>query len=86
MWLMCTGEFDNEKITAREKRKLRREFSQLGRDSVRYNVQIGPGLLRARVLVRKRWTAEEVSQLLAGETKHTCSGYREKARSFGTAK
>jgi len=32
---------EDERLTAREKRKLRREFSQLGRDSVRYNVQIG---------------------------------------------
>ena len=32
---------EDEKLTAREKRKLRKEFSQLGRDSVRYNVQIG---------------------------------------------
>src|ERR1700756_3680973 len=32
---------EDEKLTARQKRKLRKEFSQLGRDSVRYNVQIG---------------------------------------------
>jgi hypothetical protein len=32
---------EDEKLTAREKRKLRREFSQLDRDSVRYNLQIG---------------------------------------------
>jgi hypothetical protein len=32
---------EDEKLTARQKRKLRKEFSQLGRDSVRYNLQIG---------------------------------------------
>ena len=32
---------EDEKLTAREKRNLRKEFSQLGRDSVRYNLQIG---------------------------------------------
>ena len=32
---------EDEKLTARQKRNLRKEFRQLGRDSVRYNVQIG---------------------------------------------
>jgi hypothetical protein len=38
---------EDEKLTAREKRKLRREFSQLDRDSVRYNLQIGGRRQRA---------------------------------------
>jgi hypothetical protein len=31
----------DEKVTARERRKLLREFDQLGRDAVRYNLQVG---------------------------------------------
>src|SRR5262249_45967398 len=39
--LLLSSMIEDEKLTAREKRKLRREFSQLDRDSVRYNLQIG---------------------------------------------
>ena len=63
---------EDEKLTAREKRKLRRELSQLGRDSVRYNLQIGGyGVAQGRELALdwlrqqeqeddkiKRWTLD----------------------------
>jgi len=50
---------EDEKLTAREKRKLRREFSQLGRDSVRYNVQIGGyGVVQRRELALD-WLREQ---------------------------
>ena len=32
---------EEERLTARERRKLLREFSELGRDAVRYNLQVG---------------------------------------------
>ena len=50
---------EDEKLTAREKRKLRREFSQLGRDSVRYNLQIGAyGAVQRRELALD-WLREQ---------------------------
>ena len=63
---------EDEKLTARDKRKLRREFSQLDRDSVRYNLQIGGyGVAQRRELAldwlreqeqednkNKRWTLD----------------------------
>ena len=50
---------EDEKLTAREKRKLRKEFIQLGRDSVRYNVQIGGyGVVQRRELALE-WLREQ---------------------------
>ena len=50
---------EDEKLTAREKRKLRREFSQLGRDSVRYNVQIGGYGVAQRRELALDWLREQ---------------------------
>jgi len=50
---------DGAKLTAREKRKLRREFSQLGRDSVRYNVQIGGYGVAQRRELALDWLREQ---------------------------
>jgi hypothetical protein len=45
--------------TARQKRKLRKEFSQLGRDSVRYNVQIGGYGVAQRRELPLEWLREQ---------------------------
>jgi hypothetical protein len=45
--------------TARQKRKLRKEFSQLGRDSVRYNVQIGGYGVAQRRELALEWLREQ---------------------------
>jgi len=50
---------EDEKLTAREKRKLRREFSQLGRDSVRYNLQIGGYGVAQRRELALDWLREQ---------------------------
>jgi len=50
---------EDEKLTAREKRKLRKEFSQLGRDSVRYNVQIGGYGVAQRRELALEWLREQ---------------------------
>jgi len=50
---------EDEKLTAREKRKLRREFSQLGRDSVRYNLQIGAYGVAQRRELALDWLREQ---------------------------
>jgi hypothetical protein len=50
---------ESEKLTARERRKLRREFSQLGRDSVRYNVQIGGYGVEQRRELALEWLREQ---------------------------
>jgi hypothetical protein len=50
---------EDEKLTAREKRKLRKEFSQLGRDSVRYNVQIGGYGVAQRRELALAWLREQ---------------------------
>jgi len=50
---------EDEKLTAREKRKLRREFSQLGRDSVRYNLQIGAYGVKQRRELALDWLREQ---------------------------
>lgn len=49
---------EDEKLTAREKRKLRKEFIQLGRDSVRYNVQIGGYGVAQRRELALEWLRE----------------------------
>jgi hypothetical protein len=53
---------EDEKLTAREKRKLRREFSQLGRDSVRYNLQIGGYGVAQRRELALDWLREQEQQ------------------------
>jgi len=50
---------EDKKLTAREKRKLRREFSQLGRDSVRYNLQIGAYGVAQRRELALDWLREQ---------------------------
>jgi len=50
---------EDEKLTARAKRKLRREFSQLGRDSVRYNLQIGGYGVAQRRELALDWLREQ---------------------------
>ena len=50
---------EDKKLTAREKRKLRREFSQLGRDSVRYNLQIGAYGVKQRRELALDWLREQ---------------------------
>jgi hypothetical protein len=50
---------EDEKLTARQKRKLRKEFSQLGRDSVRYNVQIGGYGVAQRRELALEWLREQ---------------------------
>ena len=50
---------EDEKLTAREKRKLRREFSQLGRDSVCYNLQIGGYGVAQRRELALDWLREQ---------------------------
>ena len=50
---------EDEKLTGREKRKLRKEFSQLGRDSVRYNVQIGGYGVAQRRELALDWLREQ---------------------------
>jgi hypothetical protein len=50
---------EDEKLTVREKRKLRTEFSQLGRDSVRYNVQIGGYGVAQRRELALEWLREQ---------------------------
>ena len=50
---------EDKKLTAREKRKLRREFSQLGRDSVRYNLQIGGYGVAQRRELALDWLREQ---------------------------
>jgi hypothetical protein len=50
---------EDEKLTAREKRKLRREFSRLGRESVRYKLQAGGyGVEQGRELALQ-WLREQ---------------------------
>src|SRR5262249_25895547 len=49
---------EDEKLTARQKRKLRKEFSQLGRDRVRYNVQIGGYGVAQRRELALEWVRE----------------------------
>ena len=49
----------DQKLTARHKRKLRKEFSQLGRDSVRYNVQIGGYGVAQRRDLALEWLREQ---------------------------
>jgi hypothetical protein len=50
------------KLTAREKRKLRREFNNLGRDSVRYMLQAGGfGVAQERELALK-WLREQEAE------------------------
>jgi hypothetical protein len=50
------------KLTAREKRRLRREFNSLGRDSVRYMLQAGGfGVAQERELAL-RWLREQEAE------------------------
>jgi hypothetical protein len=50
---------EDEKLTARESRKLRREFSQLGRDGVRYNLQLGGYGVAQRRELAVEWLREQ---------------------------
>ena len=50
---------EDEKLTTREKRKLRREFSQLDRDSVGYNLQIGGYGVAQRRELALDWLREQ---------------------------
>jgi len=53
---------ENEKLSRREKRKLRSEFSQLGRDSVRYKLQAGGyGVEQSRELALQ-WLREQEAE------------------------
>jgi hypothetical protein len=54
---------EGEKLIARERRKLRREFSQLGRDSVRYNLQIGGYGVAQRRELALDWLREQEEQV-----------------------
>ena len=74
---------EDEKLTAREKRKLRREFSQLGRDSVRYNLQIGAygvaqtrysqRLVRVRRFIRRNAVMERIAMHGRNRSPWTCT-------------
>jgi len=53
---------EDEKLSRREKRKLRREFSQLGRESVRYKLQAGGyGVEQSRELALQ-WLREQEAE------------------------
>jgi len=53
---------EGEKLTAREKRKLLREFSELGRDSVRYNLQVGGYGVAQRRDLACEWLREQEAE------------------------
>ena len=50
---------EEEKLTARERRKLLREFSELGCDAVRYNLQVGGYGVAQRRDLAFEWLREQ---------------------------
>lgn len=52
----------NEKVTARERRKLLREFDELGRDAVRYNLQVGGYGVGQRRDLAFEWLREQEAE------------------------
>src|SRR6185312_10695004 len=50
---------EEEKLTARERRKMLREFSELGRDAVRYNLQVGGYGVAQRRDLAFEWLREQ---------------------------
>jgi hypothetical protein len=50
------------KLTARERRKLLREFSELGRDAVRYNLQVGGYGVAQRRDLAFEWLREQEAE------------------------
>ena len=53
---------EEEKLTARERRKLLREFSELGRDAVRYNLQVGGYGAAQRRDLALEWLREQEAE------------------------
>ena len=53
---------EEEKLTARERRKLLREFSELGRDAVRYNLQVGGYGVTQRRDLAFEWLREQEAE------------------------
>jgi hypothetical protein len=53
---------EEEKLTARERRKLLREFSELGRDAVRYNLQVGGYGVAQRRDLAFEWLREQEAE------------------------
>jgi len=54
---------EEEKLTARERRKLLREFDQLGRDAVRYNLQVGGYGAGQRRELAFEWLREQAAEV-----------------------
>ena len=52
----------DEKVTARERRKLLREFDELGRDAVRYNLQVGGHGVGQRRDLAFEWLREQEAE------------------------
>ena len=53
---------EGEKLTARERRKLLREFNELGRDAVRYNLQVGGYGVEQRRDLAFEWLREQEAE------------------------
>ena len=53
---------EEEKLTARERRKLLREFSELGCDAVRYNLQVGGYGVGQRRDLAFEWLREQEAE------------------------
>jgi hypothetical protein len=53
---------EDEKLSRREKRKLRKEFSQLGRESVRYKLQAGGYGVEQRRELALQWLREQEAE------------------------